>query len=126
VLYGVSDAVVSTPYQPLREWLAFLLHVCPTEVLEKAFGNDGGQLVRLVPELEQLGISAADAGHAESDHYLLQSAATKLLTRLGRAQPLLTCTGLTPRPCSCCVGSHAPLRNRDCSSWRRTVTPGRR
>jgi len=89
VLYGVSDAVVSTPYQPLREWLAFLLRVCHTEALEKAFGSEGGQLARLVPELEQLGISATDASDAEADNYLLQSAATKLLTRLGRAQPLL-------------------------------------
>ena len=28
VCYGVSDAAVSTPYQPLREWLEFLLRVC--------------------------------------------------------------------------------------------------
>ena len=28
VLYGGSDAAVSTPYQPLREWLEFLLRVC--------------------------------------------------------------------------------------------------
>ena len=89
VLYGVSDAVVSTPYQPLREWLAFLLHVCDAETLEKALGSEGGQLARLVPELEQLGISPVAASDAEADHYLLQSAATKLLTRLGHAQPLL-------------------------------------
>ena len=89
VLYGVSDAVVSTPYQPLREWLAFLLRVCDPAALEAALGSEGGQLARLVPELEQLGISATEAGDAEADRYLLQSAATKLLTRLGRAQPLL-------------------------------------
>ena len=89
VLYGVSDAVVSTPYQPLREWLAFLLRVCRPETLEEALGSEGGQLARLVPELEQLGISATEAGDAEADRYLLQSAATKLLTRLSRAQPLL-------------------------------------
>ena len=89
VLYGVSDAVVSTPYQPLREWLAFLLRVCDPEVLEGALGSEGGHLARLVPELEQLGISATEAGDAEADRYLLQSAATKLLTRLSRAQPLL-------------------------------------
>ena len=89
VLYGVSDAVVSTPYQPLREWLAFLLRVCRPETLVEALGSEGGQLARLVPELEQLGISATAASDAEADRYLLQSAATKLLTRLGRAQPLL-------------------------------------
>ncbi len=89
VLYGVSDAVVSTPYQPLREWLAFLLRVCDPAALKAELGSEGGQLARLVPELEQLGISATEAGDAEADRYLLQSAATKLLTRLGRAQPLL-------------------------------------
>ena len=80
VLYGVSDAVVSTPYQPLREWLEFLLRVCDPEALAEALGSEGGQLARLVPELEQLGISATEAGDAEADRYLLQSAATKLLT----------------------------------------------
>ena len=36
VLYGASDAAVSTPYQPLREWLEFLLRVCDPGALASA------------------------------------------------------------------------------------------
>ena len=35
VLYGASDAAVSTPYQPLREWLEFLLRVCDPDALAR-------------------------------------------------------------------------------------------
>ncbi len=131
VLYGVSDAVVSTPYQPLREWLAFLLRVCRPDALEQAFGSEGGQLARLVPELEQLGISATEAGDAEAD-------------QLSRAEcgdespdPARTCPAAAAdrrRPAlgrhrdapACSAVSHAPLRSRGCSSSLRTAIPARR
>jgi DNA-binding SARP family transcriptional activator len=89
VLYGVSDAVVSTPYQPLREWLEFLLRVCEPEAFVAGLGGEGWQLARLVPDLERLGISGADARDVETDRYLFQGAATKVLTRLSGSQPLL-------------------------------------
>ena len=37
--YGASDAAVSTPYQPLREWLEFLLRVCDPEALAECLGE---------------------------------------------------------------------------------------
>jgi DNA-binding SARP family transcriptional activator len=89
VLYGVSDAVVSTPYQPLREWLDFLVRVCEPGALVAGLGGEGTQLARLVPELERLGVPVAEAGDGETDPYLLQSAATKVLIRLSGSQPLL-------------------------------------
>ena len=39
------------PYQPLREWLEFLLRVCEPEALAECSRREGGQLARLVPEL---------------------------------------------------------------------------
>ena len=46
-------------------------------------------LARLVPELEHLTGPPPPLGEADSDRYLLQSAALELLTRLSRIQPLL-------------------------------------
>ena len=39
VLYGASDAAVSVPYQPLREWLEFLLRVCEPRSLAECLGD---------------------------------------------------------------------------------------
>ena len=39
VLYGASDAAVSTPYQPLREWLEFLLRVADPDALAECLGD---------------------------------------------------------------------------------------
>jgi DNA-binding SARP family transcriptional activator/tetratricopeptide (TPR) repeat protein len=89
VLYGVSDAVVSTPYQPLREWFELLLRVWGDEELTTAVGRDGGRLVRLVPELAELGFSDDEATDAEADRYLFQSVAIRVLKTLSRGRPLL-------------------------------------
>ena len=52
VLYGASDAAVSTPYQPLREWLEFLLRASATPTRwAECLGGRGELLARLVPEL---------------------------------------------------------------------------
>jgi DNA-binding SARP family transcriptional activator len=89
VLYGVSDAVVRTPYQPLREWLEFLLRVWSESDLKKAVGRDGDRLARLVPELAGLGFVADETVDPEADRYLLQSVAVRVLTTLSRSRPLL-------------------------------------
>jgi predicted ATPase len=51
VLYGASDAVVSTPYGPMREWLEFLARSLDSETLHGWLGECAGPLSRLVPEL---------------------------------------------------------------------------
>jgi DNA-binding SARP family transcriptional activator len=89
VLYGASDAAVSTPYQPLREWLGFLLRVGDPTALGECLG-DRGELARLVPELAIFtGAPALPAGEPESERYLLQRAATEFLRRLSHLQPVL-------------------------------------
>ena len=87
VCYGASDAVVVTPYQPLREWLEFLLFVCDPDALSECLGTQGAQLTRLVPELER--VTGPAAGRGEGDRFALQGAAIELLDRLSRRQPLL-------------------------------------
>ena len=87
VCYGASDAVVVTPYQPLRDWLEFLISVCDPDALGECLGTQGTQLTRLVPELER--ITGPAAGDAQGDRFALQSAAIELLGRLSRRQPLL-------------------------------------
>ena len=62
VLYGSSDAAVSTPYQPLREWLEFLLHDCDPELLRLG----SGMLARLVPELGHVTGPPPPPGEADS------------------------------------------------------------
>jgi DNA-binding SARP family transcriptional activator len=89
ILYGVSDAMVKTPYQPLREWLEFLLQTCEPEELKKALGRDGGRLVRLVPELRRLGLFDDEATDVETDRYLLQSVAVRALRTLSQTRAVL-------------------------------------
>jgi DNA-binding SARP family transcriptional activator/tetratricopeptide (TPR) repeat protein len=89
VLYGASDAAVSTPYQPLREWLDFVLRVCDRDALTERLGGCEA-LARLVPEFARLtGTPAPPPGDPEGDRYLLQSAAVELLRRLSRLKPLV-------------------------------------
>ncbi len=90
VLYGTSDAAVVTPYQPVREWLGFLLRVSDPDTLRECLGPHGAELARLVPELSHLtGSSSAVGDRPELDRFALQGAALELLTRLSRIQPLL-------------------------------------
>ncbi len=90
VLYGTSDATVTTPYQPLREWLEFLLRVGEPDALRHCLGDGVELLARLVPELARLAIPSRHAAdNVEADRYLLQSAATEMLTRLTALQPVV-------------------------------------
>ncbi len=131
VLYGVSDAVVSTPYQPLREWLEFLLRVCEPDVLKEALGSEGGQLARLVPELEALGIVCrrrqrrrgrplppAEGGDETAGP--AQSSATVAPAR--RRPPLGRHRDAGPAP----PARTRPRRSRGCSWSLPTAIPARR
>jgi DNA-binding SARP family transcriptional activator len=90
VLYGASDAAVITPYQPVREWLGFLLRTCDPDALRECLGAGAGELTRLVPELERLtGLAAPERRDPESERFALQVAVSELLARLSRRQPLL-------------------------------------
>jgi DNA-binding SARP family transcriptional activator len=81
VLYGSSDAAVTTPYQPLREWLAFLLRVCDPDLLAESLSDGPSRLLRNLTHFER--------GDPEADRYELQTATAELARRMGSLQPLL-------------------------------------
>jgi DNA-binding SARP family transcriptional activator/tetratricopeptide (TPR) repeat protein len=87
VLYGVSDAAVTTPYQPLREWLEFLVRVCEADTLRECLGAGGTQLARVAPELAP--VTGPPAAGGEVDRHSLHGTVIEFLTQLGRPQPLL-------------------------------------
>jgi DNA-binding SARP family transcriptional activator len=90
VCYGISDPAVGVPYQPLREWLAFLARTCDREAFVDCLEGDQTKLARLAPELDRLGGRAKTTPQqGEDDAYMLQSAATGLLARISHRQPLL-------------------------------------
>ena len=121
VLYGASDAAVTTPYQPLREWLEFLLRVGDPDALAECLGAGAEQLARLVPELAR--VTGAPASSA-----IPRSTATPLQAAVDRAADAAepgcsrccssptTSTGPTARRCTCSAASPAPHRRRVCSS----------
>jgi DNA-binding SARP family transcriptional activator len=82
VLYGASDATVTTPYQPLLDWLEFLLRALDTAELEECLGERRAALARLVPEL-------GPGTGAELDRHALQTAACEVLRRVSRLRPVL-------------------------------------
>ncbi len=90
VLYGASDAAVSSPYEPIRQWFEFLVPACDADVLRECLGGRGEQVSRLVPELASLtAASARPSAVDQPDRFVLQGAVTDLLKRIGRLQPLL-------------------------------------
>ena len=90
VLYGASDATVSTPYEPPRAWLEFLLRIGERDSLAEWLGERGKILGRLLPEVETLtGAPAPPPRDPAEDRYALQSALSELLRQVSRAQPVL-------------------------------------
>jgi DNA-binding SARP family transcriptional activator len=86
VLYGSSDAAVTTPYQPLREWLAFLLRVCDRDALDELIGDEQSHLLGT---LARGWTGHAERGDPEADRYELQTATAELVGRISRIQALL-------------------------------------
>jgi DNA-binding SARP family transcriptional activator len=89
VCYGMSDAVVVTPYQPLREWLEFLVSVCDPDVLRGCVGAQGQHLMPLVPGLAPLPGEPTPESETGADRFALHAAATELLVRVSSRWPLL-------------------------------------
>jgi DNA-binding SARP family transcriptional activator len=87
VLYGTSDAVVSTPYQPFVEALGFLTRVSEPQALDAYLGSGRGELARLLPELGPSPAPSAD--DPDTSRRRLHSAVIDLLIRIGRHRPLL-------------------------------------
>ncbi len=91
VLYGACDAVVQTPYRPFAEALEQLVRGSDPDVLRADLGSAGGELVRLVPDLDARvgGLPAPVAADPDTERHRLHTAVTDLLAGAGRRQPLL-------------------------------------
>ncbi len=91
VLYGACDAVVHTPYRPFAEALDQLVRGTDPDVLRADLGGAGGELARLLPDLDARvsGLLAPVAADPDTERHRLHTAVTDLLAGAGRRQPLL-------------------------------------
>jgi len=91
VLYGVCDAVVRTPYRPFAEALEQLVRTAEASELRPDLGTTGGELTRLLPDLElRVGeLPPPVTADPETERHRLHSAITDLLTAVSRRRPLL-------------------------------------
>ena len=91
VLYGASDAVVRTPYRPVVEALEHLVRMTEPELLRDDLGESGGELTRLLPDLDRRAgpLPAPLAADQDTERHRLHTAVTTLLVNAGRRQPLL-------------------------------------
>ena len=90
VCYGASDAAVSTPYQPLREWLEFLLRVCDPEALAECLGDgrrDAGAARARARGADRRG--RRRAGDETTDRYRSRAPRPSSSRGSSRMQPLL-------------------------------------
>jgi DNA-binding CsgD family transcriptional regulator/tetratricopeptide (TPR) repeat protein len=91
VLYGACDAVVATPYRPFVEALDQLMRRSDPTDLRHDIGTAGGELSRLLPDLEQRvgGLPTPVAADADTERHRLHTVVTDLLAAVGRRSPIL-------------------------------------
>jgi tetratricopeptide (TPR) repeat protein len=90
VCYGASDAAVRVPYQPLQEWLEFVLRVCEHDAVARCVGEDGQLLARLMPAFAKFDTGTEPVDNEPAmDRYQLQTAVVEVLRRLGERKPML-------------------------------------
>ncbi len=91
VLYGACDAVVRRPYRPFVEALDQLVRATDPVTLREALGTEGGELVRLVPDLAKVvgELPAPLAADPDTERHRLHTAVADLLAAVGRWAPLV-------------------------------------
>ena len=91
VLYGACSETVRTPYRPFVECLDHLLRTAEPAELRADLGTGGGELTRLVPDIERRAgpLPAPVRGEPDSERHRLHGALTDLLARTGERQPLI-------------------------------------
>jgi DNA-binding CsgD family transcriptional regulator/tetratricopeptide (TPR) repeat protein len=91
VLYGACDAEVRNPYGPFVEALDQLVRATDPDELLIALGSGGGELTRLLRDLESRVGTLAPAVDADPDteRHRLHTAVTDLLAGIGRREPAL-------------------------------------
>src|SRR4051794_29038289 len=91
VLYGACDPEVRTPFGPFVEALDQLARVTEPAELRASLGGGGGELTRLLPDLEARVGTLAPAGDADPDteRHRLHTAVAELLAGITRRRPAL-------------------------------------
>ena len=91
VLYGRCDEELGLPHGPWLEALRHVVEHAPIEVLERHVERHGGDLKRIVPELDQRvpAVPAPRRTDPETERYLLWGAATSLLADLSDVAPIV-------------------------------------
>jgi DNA-binding CsgD family transcriptional regulator/tetratricopeptide (TPR) repeat protein len=83
--------VVRRPYRPFVEALDQLIRDTDAETIRAALGPEGGELVRLLPDLSRLvgGLTPPAAGDPDTERHRLHSAVADLLAAVCREVPLV-------------------------------------
>ena len=91
VLLGRTDEHVDAPYGPWREALRALVRSAPDEVLERHVADHGGELARIVPDLERRveSLPSPAATDAETERLLLFEAVTGIIGATSTEAPVL-------------------------------------
>jgi DNA-binding CsgD family transcriptional regulator/tetratricopeptide (TPR) repeat protein len=91
VLYGACDSEVRRPYRPFVEALDQLVRTIEPQALRAALGPEGGELLRLLPDLAQkVGeLSPPVAADPDTERHRLHVAVGDLLASVGQEVPLV-------------------------------------
>ena len=83
VLWGGCEEDLGIPYQPFAEALRWYATAGPIDDLRELLGSLGGELTRLVPDLDRLvpGLVAPISTDPETDRYRLFESVVELLAR---------------------------------------------
>ena len=90
VLFGRCDEELGIPYQPFVEGLRHVVRYTPARQLARRLGRYGGELGRLLPELEgREDLPARIASDAETERFRLFDAVSSWLVALAAEAPVL-------------------------------------
>jgi len=91
VLWGGCEEDLGIPYQPFAEALRWYATAGPIDDLRDLLGPLGGELTRLVPDLDRLvpGLPMPVSADPETDRYRLFESVVDLLSSLSAATPVM-------------------------------------
>lgn len=91
VLWGRCDEELEVPYQPWIEALRHYVFAAPADRLAAELGSLGGELLRLIPDLDQLtpGLDAPVHTESETARHRLFEAIGDLLEAVTRSSPVV-------------------------------------
>ena len=91
VLWGGCEEDLGIPYQPFAEALRWYATAGPIDDLRELLGTLGGELIRLIPDLDRLvpGLAAPVNADPETERYRLFESVVELIASLSARMPVL-------------------------------------